>query len=37
MTVMLTFLGVSILSFVGLIGYLVHEAKNQTNREVNNE
>lgn len=37
MTVMLTFLGVSVLSFVGLIGYLVHETKNQTNREVNNE
>lgn len=34
MTVMLTFLGVSVLSFLGLIGYLVHEAKKQMNREV---
>lgn len=33
MTVMLTFLGVSVLSFVGLIGYLVYEAKKQMNRE----
>lgn len=32
MTVMLTFLGVSVLSFVGLIAYLVHEAKSQTQR-----
>lgn len=37
MTVMLTFLGVSVLSFVGLVAYLVYEAKSQTNREVNNE
>ena len=34
MTVMLTFLGVSVLSFVGLIGYLVHEAKKRMSREV---
>lgn len=33
MTVMLTFLGVSVLSFVGLIGYLVHDAKKRMNRE----
>lgn len=37
MTVMLTFLGVSVLSFVVLVVYLVHEAKKQMNREVNNE
>lgn len=34
MTVMLTFLGVSVLSFVGLIAYLVHEAKKRMSREV---
>lgn len=33
MTVMLTFLGVSVLSFVGLIAYLVHEAKKRMNQE----
>lgn len=37
MTVMLTFLGVSVLSFVGLVAYLVHDAKKRMNREVNNE
>lgn len=34
MTVMLTFLGVSVLSFVGLVAYLVHEAKKRMSREV---
>lgn len=34
MTVMLTFLGVSALSFVGLVAYLVYEAKKRMSREV---
>lgn len=34
MTVMLTFLGVSVLSFVALVAYLVHDAKKLMNREV---
>ena len=29
MEVMLTFLGVSVLSFVGLVTYLVHDAKKR--------
>lgn len=33
MFVLLTFLGVSLLSFVGLIAYLVHEAKKQMSQE----
>lgn len=33
MFVLLTFLGVSLLSFVGLIVYLVHEAKKQMSQE----
>lgn len=33
MFVLLTFLGVSLLSFVGLIAYLVHEANKRMNRE----
>lgn len=34
MGVMLTFLFVSVLSFVGLVAYLVHDAKKRMSREV---